>query len=163
VEVFRRTLVGTGALLVGFHVWLFAGQVLDGRLADAALVGRWALAGGLLWGFVRLRRRRMSLVHGRQAVALWVLAALLHGPAAAERFGVPGFAATPEIVATVAPIGLAAAVAGLALLFGVAARRRSAGTAPARSIRIVVRLWRIPPDPLRRLRAPRPPPVSSLA
>ena len=48
----RKVLTAAGTLLAGFHVWLFIGQLGDGRLADAALLARWGVAGGLgvaLW------------------------------------------------------------------------------------------------------------------
>jgi len=66
-----------GALLVAFHVWLFGSQLWDGQLVDLALGVRWLIAAGLVAALANLRRRGLSVVWGRHAVALWVLAALL--------------------------------------------------------------------------------------
>jgi len=128
-DVFRRVLATASLLLILFHGWLLAGQVWTGELADFALVGRWLVAGGLVWGLWHLRRQGAPLFFGRKAVALWLLAALLHGPALAERFSAPGTPAVPEVVATVAQLAAGAAAAvGLVLFAAVlaSARRRVA-------------------------------------
>lgn len=99
-----------GALLVGFHGWVLAGQFAAGRLVDPWLILRWIIAAGLVAGFMALRRRGESLL-GRKSVAIWVLAALLHGPTIVSKFGdafeIP---ALPEVVVSVvartATIGL---------------------------------------------------------
>ena len=67
-------------LLAAFHLWLLGKQAWTGQLEyDTSL--RWPLAFGLAGGLFLLRRRGVSL-RGRRATALWVLAAVLHGPAA---------------------------------------------------------------------------------
>lgn len=71
---------GTG--LVAFHGWLFAGQIADGSLADPWLLFRWIAAAGLIAALAAVGLRGGS-VWGRQGVAIWVLAAVLHGPAVA--------------------------------------------------------------------------------
>ena len=104
---------------MGFHAWLFVGQVWDGRAFEPATAARWLLAGGLVLALAALRRTGQPLVLGRRAAAVWLLAALLHAPPAID--GVQ--ALPPDIwteVATVAG-GLSAAAAGLAALL---ARRR---------------------------------------
>lgn len=106
----RRVLAAAGGLLVVFHVWLLAGQAWDGQLADLALLLRWLISGGLVLALIGLRRRRISILRSRQAVAVWLLAALLHGPAFAERAGSEPIPALPEVVAVIA----SAAAAGVA-------------------------------------------------
>jgi hypothetical protein len=157
----RRILGFSGALLVLFHAWLFAGQAWQGRLADPSLLLEWTIAAGLLAGLHRLRRRGHSLFRSRQGVAIWLLAALLHGPAVADAgFTAWDAPALPEIVAVLAPVALAGAAAvGLGVVLGLlaSARRRAPVTfraladagvlSPAPSLRTYVVL------------APRPPPV----
>lgn len=113
--MFRRSIVGLGALLGGFHLWLLANQAWSGQLAEPDVVLRWLAALALGCGLVALKRRGASLV-GRQAVAMWVLAAVLHGPALGndrDGFATP---ALPEAVATVAQAIAAVSAVGLALL-----------------------------------------------
>jgi hypothetical protein len=124
----RKALATAGLLLVLFHGWLFVGQVWTGELADLTVVARWLISGGLVWGLYQLKRQHAPIFFGRKAVALWVLAALLHGPALAERIAAPGDPAIHEIVATVAQIVTgAAAVVGLVLFTGLlsSTRRRT--------------------------------------
>jgi hypothetical protein len=84
MRLLRWTARTAGAALVGFHVWLLASQWAAGRLvSDPALLLRWAaalvLAAALFW----LGREGSSLF-SRRAVVIWLLAALLHGPAVAS-------------------------------------------------------------------------------
>lgn len=113
----RRLLYAVGAALTAFHVWLFAGQVWSGALTDPSLAFRWVLAIGLVAGLLLIRRQGASLVWGRKAIAMWVLAALLHGPALASRAGEAGPTPVPEVVVslTQALVGLVGLV-GLVLL-----------------------------------------------
>lgn len=78
----RTTAVVAGAMLVAFHGWLFAAQVAAGRLEDPWLVFRWVIAAGLVAALAAIRRSGAS-AWSRQGIAVWVLAALLHGPAVA--------------------------------------------------------------------------------
>ncbi len=121
----RRALSLVVAALAVFHVWLFAGQLWNGALSDPTLIFRWLIAAGLIGGLVILRRQGESLTFGRKAVAIWVLAALLHGPAFAARFDAPGNAPVPEVVATLTQVvvGLIGLV-GLGLLLAGAGTRR---------------------------------------
>lgn len=138
----RRVLLLVGAALAAFHVWLFAGQVWSGALTDPGLIFRWLVAAGLVGGLIVLKRQGESLVWGRKAVALWVLAALLHGPALATRIESPGSVPIPEIVVTLTQTvaGLAGLV-GLALfLAGLAAPRRPAFVVLGRPAGCVSRL-----------------------
>jgi len=117
--VFRRlgTLVW-GSLGV-FHLWLLAQQVWSGRFDHAEAV-RWALALGLVGAFVVVRRRGGALLRDRRATAIWVLVALLHGPALANRADL-ATQALPE--APVVAMHMLYA-AGLGLALACAARRR---------------------------------------
>jgi hypothetical protein len=79
-SVLRGSSVVAGAVLVAFHGWLFAGQIDDGRLADPWLLFRWISAVGLIAALAAVRVRGGS-IWGRQGIAIWALAAILHGPA----------------------------------------------------------------------------------
>lgn len=96
----RTTAVVAGAMLVAFHGWLFAAQVAEGRLDDPWLVVRWVVAAGLVAALAAIRRGGAS-IWSRQGIAVWVLAALLHGPAVATDFSDSiNSLALPETVAT---------------------------------------------------------------
>jgi hypothetical protein len=101
MSTFIRASIGVaGAALVGFHAWLFAGQVAAGQLEDPWLIFRWLFASVLLGAFWMVRRGGDS-IFGRRGVAIWVLAALLHGPAVAGTVNADSDAlALPEAVAT---------------------------------------------------------------
>jgi hypothetical protein len=125
----RKSLTLAAALLAAFHLWLFAGQVWGGELVDLALLSRWVIAAGLVGALVHLRRRGVSLVRGRQPVAVWLLAALLHGPALARDLDVVA-PSMPEVVATITQTVTGLSVAGtLALLL--LGFRRVRSSAPA--------------------------------
>ncbi len=97
-----RNLVGVaGALLVTFHGWLLASQYLDGQLAEPGLILRWIIAAILVGSLIGLRRQG-SGIFSRKSIAVWVLAALLHGPTVVGHYGdaLHGVA-LPESVATV--------------------------------------------------------------
>lgn len=113
--MFRRSVLGVGALVGGFHLWLLGQQAWSGQLAEPDVIVRWLAALALAGGLLTLKRRGHSLF-GRRAVAMWVLAALLHGPAFGNDHD--GFAtpALPEVVVTVAQAAAAIAAVGLALL-----------------------------------------------
>ena len=122
----RTTAVVAGAMLVAFHGWLFAAQVAAGRLEDPWLVFRWVIAAGLVAALAAIRRGGASIL-SRQGIAIWVLAALLHGPAVATDFS-DSFSslALPETVAT-SVLQQLVSVSGLAItlwmLAGLLARR----------------------------------------
>ena len=114
-----------GAVLVAFHGWLFATQVAAGRLEDPWLVVRWMVAAGLVAGLVAIRRGGAS-VWSRQGTAIWVLAALLHGPAVATDFSDSiNSLALPETVATsvLQLVSITALAITLWMLAGLLARR----------------------------------------
>ena len=156
----RRAFAVVGGLLVVFHVWLFGSQLWEGHLAEPGLVLRWIVGAGLVAALVALWRRGVSLVWGRQTVCIWLLAALLHGPAMADPSG-QSTPALPETVTAVLQIAAASVIAGLglALLVALGAAlilRPSAGYRPVlvrrRASSAVERSLRL---------APRPPPASS--
>ena len=150
----------SGAALVAFHGWLLASQFAAGRLADPGLALRWLIAAALVAGLAALHRTGAS-IWSRKGVAIWILAALLHGPAvAAGAADQSGVLALPEAVATV--IVQVAATAGslalglwiLGLLLGSVIQRSVLRLAPvAAAVRQHVR-------PNRRPFSPRPPPHS---
>ena len=79
----QRTIAGAAGLLVLFHAWLLGSQLWDGQLAEPELVLRWVIAAGLILSLLVLRRSGAEMVLGRKAISIWLLAALLHGPAMA--------------------------------------------------------------------------------
>jgi hypothetical protein len=124
----RTLLALAGAALAGFHAWLFAAQVAAGRLEDPWLVFRWVAAASLVAALVGVWRGGES-VWGRKGIAIWVLAALLHGPAIAADLQTDfnSFALPETVATTVLQLAASAALgAGLWLLAGLlVARRRS--------------------------------------
>ena len=153
-----RKLVATSVtLLVLFHAWLFGAQLLDGRLADAGLLARWAAGGLLITALWELHRRGVPLFQGRRATTIWLLAALLHGPAALDRLNSPTVP-IPDAIAALVELGSILIATGLS---GGVLRRRLA-------LPVIARLLVAPAVPvfvacrsasLARL-APRPPPRS---
>ena len=112
-------------MLVAFHGWLFATQVAAGRLEDPWLVFRWTIAVGLIAALVAIRRSGAS-IWSRQGIAVWVLAALLHGPAVATDFSDSvNKLALPETVATsvLQLVSVTALAVTLWMLAGLLARR----------------------------------------
>jgi hypothetical protein len=121
----RTTTVLSGAVLVAFHGWLFATQVATGKLDDPWLAFRWLLASGLVSALVAIRRSGGS-VWSRQGMAVWVLAALLHGPAVATNLSDSlNSLALPETVATTVLQLVSATALGITLwmIAGLLARR----------------------------------------
>lgn len=123
-RLLRLTAALAGGVLAAFHGWLFAGQVAAGQLDDPWLMFRWAAAIALIGALVAVRRGGDS-IWGRKGVAIWVLAALLHGPAVAGKYEVADFA-LPETVATsiLQLLSSAALALGLWMLAGLLAARR---------------------------------------
>lgn len=113
-DVIRRSALAIGAFLGAYHLWLLGHQASSGQLSDPATVLRWLVALVLVSGLAWLWRRGESM-RGRPAVAVWVLAALLHGPALANDLA-GATPALPEAVATVAQAAATVATAGLLLL-----------------------------------------------
>jgi hypothetical protein len=143
---------------VGFHGWLLASQLAAGRLAEPGLVLRWVVAAALVAGLAALYRSRLS-IWSQKGIAIWVLAALLHGPAvAAATADQSGLLALPEAVATIV-VQITAIAGSLALglwilgwLLGSPEHRSTARLAPAASA------VRPRTNPRCRPFSPRPPP-----
>src|SRR5689334_23752148 len=106
----RRILAASAVLLGLFHAWLFAGQVLDGRLADPSALGKWALAAGLVWLLWRVSRQEQSIFSGRKAVSIWLLAAVLHAPAVATRLDSTSAPDVSEVVVALVQVTLGVGV-----------------------------------------------------
>ena len=126
----RKVLKTAGALLVLFHVWLFARDAWAGELVDLGLVARWAVAAGLTWALIALRGQGASLGRSRRAVTIWVLAALLHGPAIAGPLEVADLPVAPVVAASLVPA--AVTLASLLVLLALGAARWRHSTAVVR-------------------------------
>jgi len=118
--MFRRVVGAAGITLAIFHDWLLVGQLVDGRLGEPARLLRWLLAACLTAGLVALFRAGAPLLWGRKAMALWLLAAMLHGPATtalATPLGEPALTPTSsallQSVADVIGLGLLLLTVGL--------------------------------------------------
>lgn len=155
--MFRRLVSGAALALGLFHVWIFARQTAAGILTPETLL-KWLAAAGLLAALVALRRQGVPLFKGRKAVAIWVLAALLHAPAIGERLEALETPAIPESAITLSQLlASAATLAGVLLLVWIARPRPSAPTGAGSAPRTIV------PSAVRAVRAsvafsPRPPP-----
>lgn len=80
----KRSLAAAAGALALFHGWILGNQLWAGQLSEPGLIARWLLAAGLIAGIVALARSGQSIWWGRKAVSIWLLAALLHGPAMAD-------------------------------------------------------------------------------
>ncbi|MCC7033242.1 MAG: hypothetical protein IT179_10460 [Acidobacteria bacterium] len=156
----RRAVPTVGGLLVLFHAWLFGSQWWGGQLAEPALILRWLVAAALVVALAVPGRRGAPLFRGRGAVTRWLLVALLHGPAIADRTARAESPALPEAVAVLVEVAAASGVLGFGLLVLAAMTRRSLpGT---RLASWLASAW--PSDTLDSGRAlrfpPRPPPLA---
>ena len=161
-RMIRTLLALAGAALAGFHAWLFAAQVAAGRLEDPWLAFRWVAAASLVAALVGVWRGGES-IWGRKGIAIWVLAALLHGPAIASDLQTDfNSLALPETVATtVLQLASAAALgAGLWLLAGLLAARRRSPAIRYATIAVLAATGSLAPGVLRPF-SPRPPPFRS--
>jgi len=138
----RLIAVASGAALGAFHGGLFAAQAVEGRLDDPWLVVRWLIAAGLIAALAAIRRARGS-IWTRHGLAVWVLAAMLHGPAVATEFSnsinslaLPETSVASVLESLVTVSALAAALWMLAGLLGLRNRQprlyASAGAAGSR-------------------------------
>jgi hypothetical protein len=124
--MFRRLLSGAAVALGLLHAWIFVRQAAAGTLTPETLL-KWLAAAGLLAALVVLRRQGVPLFRGRKAVAVWVLAALLHAPAIGERLDALETPALPEVAMTLSQtLASAASLAGVLLLLWTARPRPAA-------------------------------------
>ncbi len=122
---FRRAiLLGGGAALVVLHLGILWRRVVDGTFLSPQVVAQWGVAGLLVVTAVVLRRRGVSLLRGRSAIAFWIVVALMHGMVALP--GGPGFVGVLNTApATVAlPLSLCLVTGALVLLVVLSARPR---------------------------------------
>jgi hypothetical protein len=154
----RRGVALLGGVLVLFHVWLLGRQIWEGQLAEPGLLLRWLIAAGLVAALVHLARRGQPLLWGRRATAVWLLAAVLHGPAIAGELADHTRAGLPEAVTALVEIAAASVLLGLGL--GLLAQRQSPWQRPAQLLALAApRSHRLDRRPWLSLRAvPRPPP-----
>jgi hypothetical protein len=128
--------------LLAFHLQLLVERLADGSLGHPVVAFQWATGLILLAWLSWLRRRGVSLVSGRRALAFWVLVLLLHAVPAMPGAG-HALQADGGPVLLVVPLGLA--VAGAAALLAwlhrrqmrpaLAAARRGLPGRPARARR----------------------------
>lgn len=155
----RRCALAAGALLAGFHAWLLAAQVWSGHVAQPDVLLRWLAAAALVAGLAALGRRGVPVVFSRQAIAVWLLAAVLHGPALAD--DLDGFAtpSLPEAAVALTQASLSVTALGLALL-ALWLRATSAGLTTCAVAAVVARVPARPRSAASGLGfLPRPPPL----
>jgi hypothetical protein len=133
-RLINRTLALAGGALAVFHGWLFVSQAAAGRLEDPWVVFRWMAAAALILALVAVHRRG-NRVWGRKAIAIWLLTALLHGPAIAENESFKPFALPEAAVASVLQL---VSSAGVALTLWMLATLLAARRTPARPLRVLV-------------------------
>jgi hypothetical protein len=139
---------------------LFAAQIAAGRLEDPWLIFRWIAAAALVAAFVAVRRGGAP-IFGRKSIAIWVLAALLHGPAIASNLQADfNSFAVPETVATSILQLLTSAALGVSLwlLAGLLLARRRAHAVRYAVIPVRVSAGGRAPRVSRHF-SPRPPPL----
>lgn len=158
----HRALTVAGGVLLLFHAWVFGSQLWDGRLAEPSLALRWTMAAGLFAALLSLRQRGTSMLWGRNAVSIWLLAALLHGPAMSGGGASDGAPALPEAVTVAIQIAASSVIVGLGLVLLAALASRLFARAYGACRRAQMRAWRT--DALERSPrfSPRPPPVRTL-
>ena len=118
-----RTLGLLGGALAAFHGWIFVGQAAAGRLEDHWLILRWLASGALIVVLVALRRGGEPVL-GRKSIAIWVLAALLHGPAGAAN-EISSIALPESVVTSVLQLVSSAAFAASVWLLARVLRSRT--------------------------------------
>jgi len=131
----KRVLAAAAGLLTLFHVWVFANQLLAGHLVEPGLILRWLIAAGLVGGMVALRRSGAAMFWGRKAVSIWLLAALLHGPAMAADAGLAPLnqPSLPEAVTTLLQVVTTTGLIGLGFVLAAAWLRRIASPGTSRA------------------------------
>ena len=131
--------VGSWAALALFHVWLLWGQWQDGRLSDPVVAAKWAGSALLLGALAMLYRSGRALLFGRQALAVWTLAALVHVGAGQPALSAEPSSSSPALLFIVPSLAGAALLVGSALVAAARRARRTTGgirLAPPRAVRV---------------------------
>jgi hypothetical protein len=121
----RRLAAVAAAGLTVFHARLLWDRLTAGEMLEPLVALRWTAAILLVVALVALRRAGVPLLHGRRALAVWVLVALLHwsaGPPLQDGSAAPEGSSA---ILLVLPAG-AVALAGLGLTLAILAARRAA-------------------------------------
>jgi hypothetical protein len=160
LRLIHRTLAVAGGALALFHGWLFVSQAAAGRLGDPWVVVRWLAAAALIAALVAMHRRG-HLVWGRRGIAVWLLAAVLHGPAMAGNASFETFALPEAAAASVLQLASSAGVAlGLWMLARLLAARRASAQASCARVPVVALADHFSAGHAA-LFSPRPPPLRS--
>jgi hypothetical protein len=156
-RLLRRTLGLLGGVLAVFHGWIFVGQAAAGRLEDPWLIFRWLASAALIVALAALRRGGEPVL-GRKSIAIWVLAALLHGPAAGAANDISSIALPESVVTSVLQLVSSAAFAAGVWLLARLLRPRSRSVASYEFLAAFSWGWRATPGVAPQF-APRPPPL----
>ena len=158
LRLINRTMALAGGALALFHGWLFVSQAVAGRLGDPWVIFRWVAAAALIAALVTVHRRG-HLLWSRKGTAIWLLAALLHGPAIADNESFKIFALPEAAAASVLQLASSAGMAiGLWLLARLLAARRASALTFHALVPVVARADRFSPGHATRF-SPRPPPL----
>jgi len=148
-------------VLLAFHGWLLATQWAAGRLFEPGVIVRWLAAIAIGVSLTALYRSGASVI-GRKSMVIWLLAALLHGPAIASRTGADlNLNAIPESAITVVlqSTTIAAAIGLTFLLFTAFFRRRLLAALPTWSFVAVLHSITSLSDGFSAVVSARPPPA----
>ena len=157
-RLINRTLALAGGALALFHGWLFMSQAVAGRLDDPWVIFRWLAAVALIAALVAVHRRG-HLLWGRKSTAIWLLAAMLHGPAIADNESFKPFALPEAAVASILQLASAAGAAiGLWMLGRLLAARRASARTSYTLVPVVAVPRRFSAGHATRF-SPRPPPL----
>ena len=156
-RIIRLSLGLLGGGLAAFHGWLFVAQAAEGRLEDPWLIFRWVASASLIVALVALSRRGES-VWGKKGIAIWVLAALLHGPAVAGTNDIAAIALPESVVTSVMQLVSAAAFAAGLWMLARLLRTRTRRVSFYSPIDAFSAAGQLPADVAPRF-SPRPPPL----
>src|SRR5262245_13297945 len=114
-----------GALLVAFHAWLLWDRLAAGEFFDPVVALRWGTCAITVAAFVALHRAGASMFHGRRALVVWLLVALIHVGNNRVVNGAIGPASGDDAAVTfVLPSVVAVGLSGVALLCLLSLTRR---------------------------------------
>lgn len=157
-RLINRTLALAGGALAVFHGWLFVSQAAAGRLEDPWVIFRWMTAAALILALIAVHRSG-NRVWSRKGIAIWLLAAILHGPAIADNESFKTFALPEAAAASVLQLVSFAGVALTLWMLGTLLAARRTSPRPLRALVPFVPLGaRFAAGHATRF-APRPPPL----